>query len=339
MALNASSTMSEYPINLEWTIAEKRLKALKDSTKNEFLQSEKFTAIHSSDVQYFLRIYPNGNKESNRGKTWVFLWVKLENEKTIEAGFILSVKSAEWSHKFNFTFEESYGRGISCCTVAELFDSDMEFIVKGKLTLKVEGILKIEKAESTCARKILQPKRQQSQSLRDLWNTDFEDFVFVVEEKKIKVHKCVLAVQSPVFARMFKSGMRETIENEVVIPDFTFEIVEKAIKLCYKQLHVSDCSVEESLLLLKFADKYDIAVLQSNLEKYLGDQITVENFCEISNGAIDGNALKLQNKCMDFLVLLFAKKEVVPNLELLYKDFLIGAVKNFVQILHFRIFS
>uniref|UniRef100_A0A914QE55 BTB domain-containing protein n=1 Tax=Panagrolaimus davidi TaxID=227884 RepID=A0A914QE55_9BILA len=317
--------MFEYPINLEWTIAEGRLKALRDSSKNERLVSDKFTAIHSSNVQYSLRIYPNGDEDKARGKTWIFFNLELGNEKTIEAEYQFSIKFANWSFKTNDTFKESTGYGILCCTVDELFDSDMKFIANGKLTLKVEGILKIEKAESTCTRKILQPKRQKSQSLRDLWNTDFEDFVFVVEEKKIKVHKCVLAVQSPVFATMFKSAMRETVENEVVISDFTFKIVEKAIKLCYKQLHVSDVTYDESILLLKFADKYDIA---SNLEKYLGDQITVENVCEISKCAGETNALKLQNKCMDFLVLLLSKKEVVPNMELLDKDFLIGAITN-----------
>uniref|UniRef100_A0A914QCH1 BTB domain-containing protein n=1 Tax=Panagrolaimus davidi TaxID=227884 RepID=A0A914QCH1_9BILA len=268
--------MFEYPINLEWTIAEGRLKALKDSTKNEFLESDKFTVAHSSDVKYSLKIYPNGNTNAQRGNTWVFLWLGLGNEKKVNAEYTFSIKSAEWNHKINFTFEKSIGLGNTCSTVAKFFDSRKKFIVDGKFTLKVEGILKIEKADPKWKRKILQPKRTTTQSLRDLWNTDFKDFTIVVGRKGIEVHKNVLACQSSVFTAMLKLHTKEAKENKVVISDFTFEIVEKGIKLCYTQLHVSDCSVKESLLLLKFTDKYDIKVLKENLEESLGEQITVE---------------------------------------------------------------
>lgn len=56
--------------------------------------------------------------------------------------------------------------------------------------------------------------------------------------------------------------MKEAAENKVKISDFSFEIVEKAVKLCYRCIPVSDSSVGESLLLLKFADKYDMCILK-----------------------------------------------------------------------------
>uniref|UniRef100_A0AC35GMZ6 BTB domain-containing protein n=1 Tax=Panagrolaimus sp. PS1159 TaxID=55785 RepID=A0AC35GMZ6_9BILA len=328
MASNTSSTMFEYPINLEWTIAEDRLKSVKNSAKNEYLESEKFIAIYSSGVKYFVRIYPNGNTIAQGGKTWVFLCLELGNEKKVYAEYTFSIKSAEWNHKIYFTFEKSYGWGITCFTVDELFDSDMKLFVNGKLTLKVEGTLFIEKADSKWKRKILQPKQTKTQGLRDLWNTDFKDFTIVVGKKEIEVHKCVLACQSPVFAAMLKPHTKEAIENKVVISDFTFEVVEKGIKLCYTQLHVSDCSVKENLLLLKFTDKYDIKVVKENLEEYLGDQIAVENVCEISKCSGETNVLKLQNKCLDFLALFLSKKEDIPNMEILEKTVLIAAFKK-----------
>uniref|UniRef100_A0A914QIL7 Uncharacterized protein n=1 Tax=Panagrolaimus davidi TaxID=227884 RepID=A0A914QIL7_9BILA len=110
MASVSSVSMSEYPIALEWTIAEERLKALKD-TKNESLESEKFTAIHSSDVQYYLEIYPNRSDYEDPGETHVFLFLELGNEKKIGSEFTLSIKFAEWSRKFNYMIGRHNGWG------------------------------------------------------------------------------------------------------------------------------------------------------------------------------------------------------------------------------------
>uniref|UniRef100_A0AC35GIJ9 BTB domain-containing protein n=1 Tax=Panagrolaimus sp. PS1159 TaxID=55785 RepID=A0AC35GIJ9_9BILA len=245
----------EHPFNLEWIIAEDRLKALKDTTKNEYLESGKFAVAHSSGVNYYLAVSLNGDTGARRG------FLKIEHE-------------SKWK------------------------------------------------------RKLLKPKRTTTRSLRDLWNAGFKDFTIVVGRKEIEVHKNVLACQSPVFEAMFKPHTIEAKESKVEISDYTFEIIEKGIKLCYKQILVSDCSVEESLLLLKFTDKYDIKVVKENLEEYLGDQVTVENVCEISKCSGETNALKLGKKCLDFLVLLLAKKELVPNMEILESSFLISAIKN-----------
>uniref|UniRef100_A0A914Z567 BTB domain-containing protein n=1 Tax=Panagrolaimus superbus TaxID=310955 RepID=A0A914Z567_9BILA len=163
----------------------------------------------------------------------------------------------------------------------------------------------------------------------DLWNKGFVDFTIVVDKKEIKVHKCVLAVHSPVFAAMFEPPMKEAIENKVEITDFSFEIVEKAVKLCYHQTYDDNISLDESFLLLKFADKYNIANIQDNIEKYLGDKITVSNLCEITNCAIAVNALKLQNKCLDYFVNCLKMKYPVPKMELLDKEFIITAVTKF----------
>uniref|UniRef100_A0A914PA14 BTB domain-containing protein n=1 Tax=Panagrolaimus davidi TaxID=227884 RepID=A0A914PA14_9BILA len=315
--------MLEYPFALEITVSKDRLIALKNSINNEFLESDRFIAFPDSGTKYFLKIYPNGYNEE-RGKTWIFLNLNIGNEKKIKAQYKCSINSANWSSKFDYVFEKSTGWGVSCCTTDELFDSSKNFIADGKLIVKVKGIFKIENSEAT--RKILKPKRKLH--LQDLWKSGFEDFTIVADGKELQVHKNVLAAVSPVFNAMFKPYTKEAIESRVVIPDFSYDIVEKALKGCYHHNIFTDLSTDESSLLLKFADKYDITILKDNIEEYLADKLSVSNLCEISNCAIAGNALKLQSKCMDFLTKCLTMKYEIQNMEILDHMFLVAAITN-----------
>uniref|UniRef100_A0AC35EZG4 MATH domain-containing protein n=1 Tax=Panagrolaimus sp. PS1159 TaxID=55785 RepID=A0AC35EZG4_9BILA len=142
---NPVKDIIEYPFGLEWIIAEERLKDLKNSPGNKYLDSEKFTAIQSSGAQYFLRIYPYGR--NNAGKTQIFLHLELGNEKNVKAGFKFSVKSSNWNHaEICFLEEKTF---IFGCTIDdEIFDLSKKLIVDGKFSLKFEGTLKIEKLNS-----------------------------------------------------------------------------------------------------------------------------------------------------------------------------------------------
>uniref|UniRef100_A0A914PLA0 BTB domain-containing protein n=1 Tax=Panagrolaimus davidi TaxID=227884 RepID=A0A914PLA0_9BILA len=284
--------MPKYPFALEFTVSEKRLIALKNFINNGVLESDLFIAFPDSGTKYFIRIFPNGD--------------------------------ANWSAKFDAVFVKSTGWGATCCTTDELFDSSKNFIADGKLIVKIEGIFKIENPEAT--RKILKPKRKLH--LQDLWKSGFEDFTIDADGKELQVHKNVLAAVSPVFNAMFKPHTKEAIESKVVIPDFSYDIVEKALKDCYHHNILTDLSTDESSLLLKFADKYNITILKDNIEEYLADKLSVSNLCEISNCVIEGNALKLQNKRMGFLTKCLTMKYAIKNLEILDHMFLVAAITN-----------
>uniref|UniRef100_A0AC34FA11 BTB domain-containing protein n=1 Tax=Panagrolaimus sp. ES5 TaxID=591445 RepID=A0AC34FA11_9BILA len=293
---------------------------MKHVMKNEYLQSDTFTAIHTSDVKYALRMYPNGDKPENRGRSKIGLYLIIGNEKKVVAEYTISIKSANWNYRFDFTFDKCEGYGISCCSVDELFDSSKKFIVDGKFIVRVEGILMVEIPGS---------KWKPLKNSCELWNSDLKDFTIVVDKKEIKAHKCVLECQSSLFASMFKSPSKETTENKIEITDFSFETVDKAVKLCYDHNLVPDVTVHECFLLIKFAEKYKMTKLQKNLQDQLGDKITVENVCEIANFAITSKSSKLEKECLDGIIAWMTIKKYVPGMSRLDPDFLDTVFVNF----------
>uniref|UniRef100_A0AC34G5B0 BTB domain-containing protein n=1 Tax=Panagrolaimus sp. ES5 TaxID=591445 RepID=A0AC34G5B0_9BILA len=101
-----------------------------------------------------------------------------------------------------------------------------------------------------------------------------EDFDIHVDKKIIKIHKLIVAAESPVFAKMFQDNFKEAKENKVTIVDFKNEIVQAAMNYCYRQ-DISELIKNENdeIDLLYFCDKYDFQTLKPKLEKFLAQKI------------------------------------------------------------------
>uniref|UniRef100_A0A914Q492 BTB domain-containing protein n=1 Tax=Panagrolaimus davidi TaxID=227884 RepID=A0A914Q492_9BILA len=250
-----------------------------------------FTKIVSAsnipDTTYRMGLYPNEDEEEKLGETWIYLLF-------YKGGNLVKPEA-----KYNIKIESAN------------FVSD-------------ENTLIVDRFYGT-----------QLQSFGDhrdalclgLWNQENKDFTVAVDGNEITAHKWVLALRSPVFAKMFESGMNEAKEHKVVIKDFSFEIVEKAVKLCYHQNLVKHTTFEEKMKLLQFFDKYDIQILKNDFEKYLISVINEFTVCKLTNAALISNALKLKMKCTEFLRECMNTKPIC-DFDLLDKDFVFDLFKD-----------
>uniref|UniRef100_A0A914Q479 BTB domain-containing protein n=1 Tax=Panagrolaimus davidi TaxID=227884 RepID=A0A914Q479_9BILA len=133
------------PIDSEWKFHKADLIPLKDS-EDGFLNGKCFYGFNIHGLQYFVKIYPNGNRKEYRGKAFFFFHVNGSNERNITAELTLSIESADYSKELNYVYETATGYGAIFCKTTKFFDLKSKFFVDGEIMIKVKGILKARRS-------------------------------------------------------------------------------------------------------------------------------------------------------------------------------------------------
>jgi hypothetical protein len=129
---------------------------------------------------------------------------------------------------------------------------------------------------------------------------DDDDFGFVVGDIRLPVPKKLLIEKSHVFEAMFESGMSESTSNEMIIFDFSADVVSDCI--LYMRVNL----VETSLMrnpkeLLAFANKYQILSIIRLVEKYLHTNLSLDNVISILQFADVHARIPLKNAAFRFI--------------------------------------
>uniref|UniRef100_A0AC34G815 BTB domain-containing protein n=1 Tax=Panagrolaimus sp. ES5 TaxID=591445 RepID=A0AC34G815_9BILA len=352
----------ECPISIQWIISKARLDDLLKVSTIQCFKSDSWDAFgNDSGVKYCFYLHPwVYNLMNDENESILSLNVTLGNEKRIESEYKISIKSVNFSIIRKDIFDKNLSiRGFGCCICLsrDLFDPVKNIFVDGKMVIKVEGVLKVERPniqkltwENGDLEKnifvdgkmiikvegVLKVERSKIQKLTwengdlgdCLWERNDKDFVILVEGKEIQVHKLILASRSPVFEKMFATKMKESAENKVEIIDFSFTVVEAAIFMCYEKPFNSILTIDEYMLLLQFFDKYNIDSLKDKIELHLIGEINESNVCRLVNSSLLSNSPKLYEKCGIFLKNALENNTPVSDMEYLDKDLAINLLKN-----------
>jgi len=103
------------------------------------------------------------------------------------------------------------------------------------------------------------------------------DMHFEIGTERIAAHRAILAVRSPVFQKMFESGMTESTDNVVKINDFGVDVFREMLTFLYTGQINMDFLSENLAVFVALADKYDIGDLKTVCCKLLQQDRTPSN--------------------------------------------------------------
>lgn len=111
-----------------------------------------------------------------------------------------------------------------------------------------------------------------------LWeDKKLSDFKIIVGRKAFRVHKCVLAVESPVFAAMFENDESVRTSKKFEIEGFTGEVVEVFLHSMYTGQVMT---AENALELFNLASTYKVTGLRSIYQKFVLTSLNSHNAVE-----------------------------------------------------------
>jgi len=175
-----------------------------------------------------------------------------------------------------------------------------------------------------------------------LLNATFSDVVFKCENETFPAHRSFLSARSPVFHKMFLSGMSESRDGIVVIEDCGVAVFKELLKFLYTgniRQGFLKANIQE---LFAMSDKYALEDLKLVCEKTLLQLLTAQTAVSILLLADKHHSTKLKKEVMnyavgnfkavitssDFAALCNSNPQLVGEFNLAHADFLTPKKKS-----------
>lgn len=196
-----------------------------------------------------------------------------------------------------------------------IIENQDQIIINGILTIFCEIVIDnilfsnlkaVE--ESTCLLK------KQKNFFEFLENDKFSDVLLVVGKKKIPAHRILLVNKSPVFKSIFNNDVKESQEHKVVMKGIKPKVIEELLHFIYDEstFEIQNEDIAENLLTI--ADKYEVAGLVEECEKYFINQLSMTNVVRLLNLANTHKALStLKREALNFISVHAKKLQDTPE--------------------------
>ena len=185
------------------------------------------------------------------------------------------------------------------CGYATLKYADVDkYLCRGTLTIQVESTLLCLTDPMESAHE--QRKPLEVHVLTSLFeNKLFADVTIKCGDAEFKVHKAILASQSPVFKKMLESDMKEQRTNVIEVSDVDQAVISDMLAYLYtgSAPHM-DTLVKE---LLNVANKYELPQLFAMCENHLKSEMNVASAIELLVFADMHHASYLKEACLNYI--------------------------------------
>lgn len=125
------------------------------------------------------------------------------------------------------------------------------------------------------------------------------DLVLLVEERKLHVHKAILAISSPVFETMMSSNFKEKNAKEIPLPGKKVEEIEDLLRAIYPYCEHA-ISRQNCCSLLELSSEYQMDELKKRSEKFVLD--TYKPITTITRHHHSSAAQTLREEALQFVV-------------------------------------
>lgn len=115
--------------------------------------------------------------------------------------------------------------------------------------------------------------------VNNLWQGEFSDFKIQAGGEVFKVHKVILAVNSPVFAAMFSHEMEENLKSEMTMESFAPECIKEFLAFVYLRQVPKTCF--NAVNLYEMLMEYQVKEFAAIIQWFIIQEVTVQNASEM----------------------------------------------------------
>jgi RCC1 and BTB domain-containing protein len=137
--------------------------------------------------------------------------------------------------------------------------------------------------------------------MRGLVNDDeFADVAFLIEGQTVYAHRAILAQRCEHFAAMFRSGMRESVERTITIPNVSKSVFLLLLEYLYTDAVKID--VDSAIDLYITADLYHLERLRDMCSTVVRRNLGAENAGPLLQAASEAHCHALKDVCMNYII-------------------------------------